>query len=199
MKNEKLKLFFSAFLLSVSSLLAFVAPKALAATVTWDGGGSDSNMTTAENWSGDVAPSADDDLVFPADVTNRTVANDFTAGTSFNSITFSGAATVASNYTFTGNSMTLVDGISITMTGSASKYQTLGMPLVLNGTQTFADGSGGLILSGTLDLGSSALTINSGSGVLISGVISGTGTIIKTGTGDLRMTGTNTYSGATTV
>lgn len=112
----------AAFLLATSSLFVLATPKAFAATETWDGGGSDNNMTTGANWADNTAPVAGDDLVFPANITDRTVVNDFTAATSFNSITFSGTASQASDYTISGNSMTLVAGISNTMTGSFFTY-----------------------------------------------------------------------------
>ncbi len=195
---KRLKLFLSALILSVSSLVALAAPHAFAVTKTWTGGGGDANMMTAGNWSGG-APSAGDDLVFPVDITNRTVNNDFAAATSFNSITFSGAASTASDYTFTGNSMTLVAGINNTMTGSVAKNQTFGIALILNGTQTFDDGGNGLDFNGTIGLGSSALTVDVTSYVNFDGIVSGTGTITKTGTEDLVFSAANTYSGATTV
>jgi len=196
---KRLKLFVTALVLSLSSISALAVPRALAATATWDGGGSDSDMTTDANWVGDTAPTADDDLVFPANVTDRDVNNDFTAATSFNSITFSGAASSASNYTFTGNSMTLVGGINNTMTGSVNKSQTIGIALILDGDQTFDDGGNGMYFTGTIDLGTSDLIADVTSAMSMTGVISGTGTITKTGAEDLVITGNNTYSGATTV
>src|SRR5262245_12286561 len=71
------------------------------AVSTWDGGGGDSNWTTAANWDGDVAPAAGDDLVFAGTV-GQTPTNDFAAGTVFSSITFSGGG-----FTLTGNAVTL--------------------------------------------------------------------------------------------
>lgn len=195
---KKLKAFFAAFLLASSSLFVLATPHAFAATKTWDGGGSDNNMTTGANWNGDSAPSAGDDLVFPANISDRTITNDFTAATSFNSITFSGTATQDSNYTISGNSMTLVAGITHSMTGSFSTGATISMALILNGTQTFNNG-GSLSISGTLSLGSSALTVSGAGSTTFSGVVSGTGTITKQGAGDLVVSANNTYSGATTV
>ena len=57
-------------------------------TRTWDGGGgSDHNWLTAANWSDDLAPVAGDKLVF-AGATPTSTNNNFTAGTTFDSITF---------------------------------------------------------------------------------------------------------------
>lgn len=200
---KKIKAFLAAFLLATSSLFVLATPHAFAATKTWDGGGGDNNMTTGANWDADTAPTAGDDLVFPANVTNRTAVNNFTAGTSFNSITFSGAASADSTYTLSGsNSMTLVAGINNSMTGSASDIDhEIAFPLALNGTQTFQSANGNLTISGTLNTNTSALTITPGSGkfFIISGVISGSGAITKTGAGTLSLSGANTtYSGAIT-
>ncbi|HZM64179.1 MAG TPA: hypothetical protein VFB59_03540, partial [Candidatus Saccharimonadales bacterium] len=144
---KKFKTFFVAFLLAVSSLFVLATPHAFAATKTWDGGGSDNNMTTGANWNGDSAPTAGDDLVFPANISDKTITNDFSAATSFNSITFSGTASQDSDYTISGNSMTLVGGITHSMTGSFNTIATISMPLILNGTQTFTN-AGNLSLSG---------------------------------------------------
>lgn len=196
---RKTRLVLTALSATVSSFILFGATHAFAATKTWTGGGSGNNMTTGGNWGGS-APSAGDDLVFPANITKLTVTNDFTAATSFHSITFSGAATQDSNYTLSGNSMTLVAGITASMTGSFSTSPTIGFDIILNGTQTFDSGSGYIIFSGALDLGSSALTVTTTSSIALDGVVSGsTGSITKTGTGDLLLDGNNTFDGVVTV
>lgn len=193
---KKIQVFFAAFLLATSSLFVLAVPHAFAATKIWDGGGSDDNMTTAANWSPDVAPSAGDDLAFPGSAAG-TVINDFTAATSFNSINFTGAANLT-GYTFTGNSMTLVDGIVDSISG-AHGTSTFNIDFILNGAQTFNSGSGVVDINGNVNLGSSALTITGTSSLTLDGVVSGTGSITKQGAGDLFMSGDNTYSGATTV
>jgi fibronectin-binding autotransporter adhesin len=198
---KKTKSFLVALALSICSFAVFGAQHTSAATKTWTGGGSDTNMNTAGNWSGG-APSAGDDLIFPANISNRTIVNNYTAATSFNSITFSGAATGGSGYSISGNSITLVAGITHSMTGDPNDlYQNLTLPIILDGTQSFAaTGDGKLGLGGTLNLGSSALTTNVTTGAMeITGVVSGTGTITKTGAGAVYVSGANTYSGATTV
>jgi hypothetical protein len=64
---KRAALFSLALLLCVYSLTAIYVPKAFAATRTWDGGGSDSNFGTAENWEGDAAPGDGDSIVIPYD------------------------------------------------------------------------------------------------------------------------------------
>ena len=67
--------------------------RSLLATLVWQGG-SGLNMSTAANWVGNVAPSQDDTLIFPASA-NTSVINDLAVGTRFRSITISGAYTLA--------------------------------------------------------------------------------------------------------
>ena len=76
-------------------------------TFVWDGGGADSNWTTPENWASDVAPSADDALIFPVDAAQTTNVNDFANGTQFGSILFEG-----SNYSVSGNQIVLTGAIA---------------------------------------------------------------------------------------
>ncbi len=83
--------------------------------VEWDGGGADSNWTTAANWVGDVAPLPNSKLIFPGSALQKTNVNDFAAGTSFGSILISG-----SNYSISGNQVDL-DG-SVTSLGSGNTF-----------------------------------------------------------------------------
>ena len=76
--------------LSALAVLAifFSISQASAATLTWTGAGADNNWTTGDNWSGNAAPlgNSAEDLVFPSGASQLVNTNDFTAGTSFNSI-----------------------------------------------------------------------------------------------------------------
>ncbi|MEP6705839.1 MAG: hypothetical protein ABJB34_13615, partial [Acidobacteriota bacterium] len=53
-------------ILLLAALLVVSSTNVFSAVRTWDGGGADTNWQTAANWSADVAPAANDDLVFPA-------------------------------------------------------------------------------------------------------------------------------------
>src|SRR5690348_14688212 len=99
---KKLRVLAAVIALGISAYVFVATPHAFAATRTWTGAGSDTNMNTAANWGG-TAPSAGDDLVFPVSVTNKTVVNNMTAATSFNSITFNGVGSSPTGYTISGN------------------------------------------------------------------------------------------------
>lgn len=81
--------------------------RSLMAVFTWDGGGSDNNWLTADNWTANLAPAAGDDLVFPAGASQLSNTNNFAAGTRFNTIQLSGAG-----YTLNGNALELMGGLT---------------------------------------------------------------------------------------
>jgi hypothetical protein len=117
-------------LLALCAVLAAELPTpALAATREWTGAGPDNNWTTAANWSGNIAPSEGDDLVFPDGVTKLTTINTFGAGTTFSSITFRG-----SRYTVGGNRFVLLNGISAL---NPTLGNTIGVQIELARDQTF--------------------------------------------------------------
>jgi len=76
-----------------------------AATKTWDGSSS-GDWATGANWSGNTAPAAGDDLVFPTGVTQLLMTNNFSPNRAFNSVTILGA-----NYVIRGNPLVLTNGI----------------------------------------------------------------------------------------
>lgn len=169
-----------------------------AATSTWTGGGADNNWTTPANWGG-TAPSAGDDLVFPGGTPRLSPNNDFGAGTSFNTISFTGAS---GGYTLGGNAIQLVAGVSAANTAGNNVVQ---LGLTLTASQTFSCTIPGpldrLTIAGPVDLGAFTLTFNSVGGSIINqnGVVSNTGGVTSTGTGVVFIVASCTYTGPTSV
>ncbi len=101
--------------------------------------------------------------------------------------------------------------LSAQVSGSGQIVKLGSGTLILTGNNTYSGGT--TISAGTLQLGNGGTTgsvtgnvIDDGilafdrsDSVTFGGVISGTGSVVKLGTGTLTLTGTNTYTGATTV
>jgi fibronectin-binding autotransporter adhesin len=99
------------------------------------------------------------------------------------------------NYNISGSDVTLLEGITGTNTGTSS----FTAKITLAAPQTFVSGNGTLNL-GAVDTGNLQLLTVDGDGTLhITGVVSGSGGINKTGSGALIVSGANTYEGLTTV
>jgi autotransporter-associated beta strand protein len=164
---------------------------AFSAVKTWDGGGVDANWTTAANWVGDVAPAANDDLVFPAAAAQFTTNNNFFLLTNFNSITIEGG-----NYTIGGNPLRI--GNSLTVNGGT---QAINTAISVNGGQTFTAGQGSVTTIAILSLNTSgsAFLGFEGAGSFGIGLISGTGPIVKNGAGAVLIASSNNHSGGITL
>jgi len=162
------------FAILVSSLLV-AKPLNAQATLTWDGGGTDNNWSTATNWAGDVAPVEFDSLIFAGSL-RLTNLNDFVAGTQFNGITF---ASGASAFTLDGNAINL--GGDVVNLGTATQILAANLNLNLLGDTVFNTASGD---------------------ITVRGGISGSYGLIKDGASQLTIanaTTMNTYTGATRV
>ncbi len=175
--NKTLVLFF----VLIFSINAFSAVK------TWDGGGADANWQTAANWVGDVAPAANDDLVFPATAAQFTTNNNFFLFTNFNSITLDG------NYTIGGNPLRIANSLTVN-----SGTQAINTAITLSGGQTFTGNQISLTTIAVLSVGGAGLTLD-GAGSFGVGLISGAGAIIKNGAGASLIASSSGYNGAITV
>ena len=183
--SRRLALFCLGILLSTLPLSA--------ATVTWTG--TTSNLwSVAANWGG-TAPVAGDDLVFPNGAANQSTSNDFPAGTSFNSISITGGT-----YTLAGNAITLgAGGLSVSVPS-----QQISLPITLGASQTWQTtvNTADFTDSGNVNLNGATLTLDVSSSfntTVLSGVISGSGAIVKSAAGVVRFDGANTYTGTTTL
>ncbi len=135
-----------------------------------------------------------------------TYAGDMT-GTGALTKTGAGALTLSGTNTYTGNT-TISTGIlragvnnALSTTTAVTLANTVGASLDLN-NYDLTIGSlagGGTTTRGSVTLGSGTLTTGNDSNTSYAGVISGTGSLVKTGTGTFILSGTSTYSGGTTL
>jgi autotransporter-associated beta strand protein len=118
----------------------------------------------------------------------------FTLAGSGGMLTFATNQTYSGGTTVSGSTLVLNPGITLFSGGSLTVHAP-GMFHLNNNTQTV-----GLIAgTGSIVLGSGALTTNAAAPSTFAGVISGTGTFTQAGTSTLTFTGMNTYTGGTTI
>lgn len=138
---------------------------------TWDGGGTSGSWSDLSNWDANTTPVSPTLLTFGG-TSQLASSNDlFTAGTTFNGITFESGAGA---FTLSGNSITLGNNV----TNSSSSLQTINNDLILNANRTFTSTTGNMA---------------------VGGVISGAFGVTKTGAGTtLTLSGINTFTGGIT-
>ena len=173
---------------TIAALL--IATHAHAVTETWDGGGADNNFSTGLNWLDNSAPLSDllnTDLIFAGVV--RLTPN-VSAALSTNSIVFNNTAGA---FTLGGSGLTVGTG---GITNNDADTQTFTNAISLGtASSSFNAASGALVFNGALGLGTSTLTVPGAANTTL-GVVNGTGTINKSGTGSLNIIGTATAIGA---
>jgi autotransporter-associated beta strand protein len=143
-------------------------------TAVWSGEGADAQWTTAENWSGGVAPVPGDALSFPVGIEKLGSNNDYPAGTAFAGITLE-----RGGYNLSGNAIVLMGDLLATNTTGANTVQ---LPLILDEMRTIGVAQGPEFDDLTL-----------------SGGISGSGALAKSGNGTVALLGHGSYQGNTTV
>jgi autotransporter-associated beta strand protein len=154
--------------------LALLAGGEAGAANIWDGGGTDDNWGTANNWDNNTVPS------FPVALTlsgmTRLTPNNETAGRTVNGFTFSQDAGA---FTIGGNAFTLGGNI----VNNATAVQTINNDITLSATRTVTANAGGadIILGGVIGQSSSGYGLT------------------KTGTGTLTLKGNNTFTGTVTL
>ena len=162
------------------SFIAFGGPNLVQPTAmliepyaVWTGGAAGVSWKNAENWGGS-APADPAAIRFGAVIPGGHISNfnNFDPGTNFNGITF---ASDAPSYTLQGNAIKL--GGPVINQSAYDQAINLDMELSLGG--------------GSFDTGNKILTI--------SGAISGSGSLIKKGSGTLNFIGAISYSGETTI
>lgn len=153
-------------------------------TCTWTGV-INANWSNGGNWTGcdnGGVPQNGDSLIFASGALSST--NDM-AGLSIATLSISAAQTIS------GNAFTVTGGFS-----NSTAAAVINANITLGGNQSFAStASGSVNLGGNLNLnGFNLTTLVNGGGMSISGVISGAGSILKSGTDSLALLGNNTFS-----
>lgn len=148
-------------------------------TLTWDGGQANGNWNSytgtasnQSNWDANKIPTSSivDALVFAGNTQTTTTNN--VGGLTVGSITFNSGAGAFTN---SGSSVTLNGGV----TNNSANNQTIAHALALsNGAHAFNTASGNMT---------------------VSGVVSGSGSITKSGGNQLTLSGSNSYTGGTSL
>jgi fibronectin-binding autotransporter adhesin len=161
----------------------------LADTVVWDGD-TDNTWGAGTNWVGDPSPPTNgDDLTFSGTVQTST-SNDLAAGTDIAGIQFTNT-TGGEKFTLAGNAIDLTGNITTTAplaNGDGILLDTISLNMQLTGgDRTFT---------------TNQFDANDRHDITVSGVISEDASprsLIKEGSSFLYLSGTNTYTGATTI
>ncbi len=153
---------------------------AFAVIETWDGGGTDSNLSTALNWLDNSAPVSDlvnTDLVFAGVVRLTPFVS---AALSADSVTFNNTAGA---FTIGGSMLTLGSG---GIANSDTDSQTFGSPISFGSvaTSSILATTGGLTFTNTITLPTATLTVD-GPGATSFRNFSGTKTLTKQGAGTM--------------
>jgi hypothetical protein len=216
MKKQQLKAGISAAVIGLLSPLALAVP-ASAAAVSWkgheSGGAGNNNVNSGYNWVGESVPDNADTWYFPASGVSQVVNVDIAqvsspidvGGIYFNG-TYSGPSEKV--YSLAGDAIDLLGNIEATMTANVGGgAHSVGLDVNLQADVTFkTTGSNTLSIGDTdttLALGANDLTLDaSGGSISLLGKITGTGNLIKAGTGKVNILttpGAAGFSGSLTV
>jgi len=178
------------FVVSGNALL-FVAAAPPPGNFTWTGGNGTGNWNAPENWAANAVPPSNAPVFFAG--SNQT-AVDTNANQSVGGIVFNAGA---SAFTLSNNTLTLSGNVE----NDSSNTQTINSAISLATNTTFAADSGGLVFGGPVAFGANAtlLVADGANATAISGNITGNGSLLKRGTGNLTLSGTNTFTGNTTI
>ena len=178
------------FVVSGNTLLFVTAVPPPGTDYTWTGGAGNGNWTNSANWvNPPVVPSA---LVYFAG-SNQT-AVDTNTNQSVGGIVFHAGA---SAFTISNNTISLAGNVE----NDSTNTQTINSNITLAKNVLFAGDSGNLAFGGEISFGANStfLTVSGSSNTAISGAITGNGSLLKRGTGNLTLSGINSYTGGTTV
>ncbi len=116
-------------------------------------------------------------------------------------ITIRGAGTIILSGTNTNTGATAIEGGTLRVEGGQALSDILAVTITSPGRLQLGSSEtiGGLLGSGSVDLGSSVLTLTNSSDAIYAGNISGAGSLNFAGTASQTLSGTNSYTGGTSV
>jgi autotransporter-associated beta strand protein len=166
-------------------------------TVTFDGAGDSTTASGVISGAGDLVKNDAGTVILSG-------ANTYSGGTTLNNGTLnadnatalgSGSVELAGGTLGSTNGSTVGNAISITGDTGFDGITTTGSITQTGDRNVALDGAA---LNGSYNIGGNTLTADVGTGSSIGGVISN-GSLTKEGTGELTLSGSNTYTGATTI
>lgn len=161
------------------------------------------NFSVENNWNNapdGVQTNVDNlGLIFTGTSTGAAIAVVADEGPYINveSITFDNTTDI---FTISGSSISFNNSISAAITNNTAQIQTINNDLNTgNDVLDINAASGNLVLGGLINTNNSGLNVFGANDSTISNVISGAGTLAKSGTGVLTLNAANTYTGNTTL
>lgn len=176
----------------------------------WDNGANGGSSATGDwatavNWNPDV-PATGDDILF--DNTFVSVDQTVNVGTGTTRTIRSIQIDAPFSYTLNNGTLNFDDvglpgflGIAVTQTnGVSATGNTINSAITASANTTIRNATtSALTLTGNIANGGNTLTFDGAGNTTASGVISGSGGLVKDQTGNLTLSNTNTYSGGSTV
>jgi MYXO-CTERM domain-containing protein len=169
----------------------------------WSNNTADSLWASNNNWNPTVVPTVGADILFNNTYVSTSQTIDTGTDRTVRSISFDAPF----NYTLNNNTLTFnsegvagFSGIAVTQTHGTA-IDTINSNLALtNAINIRNNTTGTLNLTGTIATGGNILTLDgTGTSTNLSGVISGTGSLVKNDAGTDTLSGANTYTGGTTI
>ncbi len=151
----------------------------------WNGGGSDGYWSTASNWNGTL-PVNGQSLTFQGALRLNNTNNLLTSA---GQVVFNNGGIAVS-----GNPLTLLWGLA-----NLAGNNTWAIGTTLSAPQSFVSSNGTLTVSGAVTNAGFNLTLDGAGTNVVSGLISGSGGLLKNGAGVATLSGANVYTGGTTV
>lgn len=173
----------------VAAVSLFLTAPCKGAVYTWKGNGTE--WAKNSHWSPTGVPTELDYVIFSTDPREDPFVN---ANSGAAAINF---AAGVRTMTISGDVYTL--SIALGITNNSVNQQIINVPLNLTGSQEWNAAAGDFSIGGAANLNGNTLTVSGDHNTTINGNISGTGGIIKNGSGTLTLNGNNTFSGSVTV